>query len=285
MADFVPYTGPVLDKKPEPEFQPYTGEVRKDAPPAPLPSSPGRFALETAANIPKSAGNVLKETVEGFIPSAEKAKNLTALVKGLPALESPKKMVETTLPNGQKVFKPVEAEELPSDKEAREKKAEVPKKLADYFAARWGSMDGFLRALHDDPASVAMDLGTVASLGGGALGKLPGFVGDAGKVITSAGKKVDPVNLADKTATGVAKGAEAVGSHALGHLTGGGPEAIRQSVKAGYKKELAFLAAIDGKLPLEDVVKWAAGAIANMRKQRGEQYDLLRAATQGLRSG
>lgn len=112
-----------------------------------------------------------------------------------------------------------------------------------------------------------MDIGTLGA-GGATLG---GRIG----ALTAPLRAVDPINIASKVVKSGAKAAESVGSHALGHLTGGGPEAIREAAKAGFEKQEQFIKALFQEIPLEESVKLASKGVSNMRKQRNENYQTL----------
>lgn len=233
----------------------------------------GEVASGALTNLPKSALGVAEGMIQPIIHPIDTFENLTELARGIGALETPKQMAKVTLPNGQTVFQPQQAPETDEERVSRETASEPALAVGRYLEGRYGSMSGFKKALRDDPAGVAMDIGTLLSGGAaaagkaGVLSKIPGLAKVA---------KLDPVTMASSTARKTASGAEAVGSHTLGHLTGGGPEAIRAAAKAGYDGELKFIQALDGQMPLEDTVKAASTAISNMRKQRNEQYELLK---------
>lgn len=146
--------------------------------------------------------------------------------------------------------------------------------VADFYKDRYGSMQGFKRAVAEDPVGVLADVSTVAGMGGGALSKIPALT-KAGEVVSVAGKAVDPVSLASRA--GGAFGGF-VGNRAadvLGMTTGAGSAAIKKAYEAGKlggDKAEAFVRNLRGDADIADVVGDAKGALANMRKARGARY-------------
>jgi len=68
--------------------------------------------------------------------------------------------------------------------------------VGDFYAKRYGSLENTKQTLMNDPAGLFSDAISVASLGGGLLGKVPGIVGKTGKKVSKASMAVDPVNAA-----------------------------------------------------------------------------------------
>lgn len=66
--------------------------------------------------------------------------------------------------------------------------------LGSAYADKYGSIDGFKQYLAHDPAGVAMDASTVLSGGGALAGKVPGAIGDVGRVAATVGEGVNPLN-------------------------------------------------------------------------------------------
>jgi hypothetical protein len=82
-----------------------------------------------------------------------------------------------------------------------------PEAVGKYFTDRYGSMEGFKKALATDPVGVAGDLSAVLTAGGGAAAKAPGIVGKVGETVRAAGDVANPL-------MGPAKAAGAVGDEA-----------------------------------------------------------------------
>ncbi|MDD5688483.1 MAG: hypothetical protein PHE88_11710 [Elusimicrobia bacterium] len=72
--------------------------------------------------------------------------------------------------------------------------------MGDYYKQKYGSMEGFKKALATDPAGVMADAATVLSGGGAAVSKLP-LLEKAGIQLSKAGAAVDPLAMTAKAIT------------------------------------------------------------------------------------
>lgn len=258
---FTPYEGeikPLAAAQPEQKFEPYTGDVTTGPPTTPW-SQVARGALE---HLPSSAFEAGKAIVQPIIHPVDTAKNLLNLAKGVTAYASDPE-TEFGIQRAELMQPGSTADLRAAQAKSREELGGPVRQLAKFYGERYGSMEGFKKALSEDPVGIAMDIGTVLSVGEMAGAKVPllAKLADPGRVATAAGK--------------IGKAGEVITSETLGHLTGGGPEAVRQAVKAGFNREKQFIDALDGKIPLEQTVKLASQGVAAMRKQRGDQYRLL----------
>lgn len=94
----------------------------------------------------------------------------------------------------------------------------------EYFGKRYGGLKEIGDTLYEDPAGVAADVATVASLGGGALARAPGTVGRIGRGLAAVGGAVDPMTnvgraagaVAPAVSKGLAKAGEVLNESALG---------------------------------------------------------------------
>lgn len=151
--------------------------------------------------------------------------------------------------------------------------------LNSYFINRYGSVDGFKKALAADPVGVATDVSALFGGGEMALSKATGTLGKVGEVAGEVSRATNPVNLAAKGAGLVKKAAVPVGKEAatvigsLGTHTGG--ETLRLAAQAGYfggdaSKE--FIENMRGDAPIEDVLESAKKAVTAMRAERSAAY-------------
>lgn len=224
-------------------------------------------ATEAVSNIPKSAANLVSgvaQTVAHPIDTAQSVLNIAnaGMQKVLP--ESVNEFMHKVAP---------ETAKNPAVGEA----------VADFYKDRYGSMQGFKRAIAEDPLGVASDVSTLAT-GGGALGaKIPGMAKVA-QTATRVGEAVNPVGLVTGA---INKGAGFAGNRAadvLGLTTGVGGEAIKQGFKAGKEggeKAQAFARNLRGDADIGEIVSEAQGALSGMRKARGEAY---RKGMEGVRA-
>lgn len=149
-------------------------------------------------------------------------------------------------------------------------------KIGEFYSKRYGSMEGFKKALAKDPVGILGDFATVLTGGGAAIAKAPGIAGRVGKIAAATGKAVDPLSLVGKTAAmtgrGIGRGvSDIIGG--LGTYTGG--ESLRQAAKAGFKggeTAEAFQSGMRGTANMQDVLGQAKGALQQMRSDRGAAY-------------
>lgn len=245
-----------------------TPEPTPVAPPAeaapsanPLSSVPGQMIR----NAPESARNFLHALVQPIVHPADTANALTDTVLGATS-----KAVTPLREGVQKAFG--YGPEAP-DPEMLRKEA-VAKGVGDYFAERYGSWEGFKKALATDPVAVMADLSVVLGGSGAAL-RAPGIAGKVGDVVSAAGRAVDPVNIAAQGVKLAGKGADALTSNALGMTTGAGAESIRAAARAGKEggdTAKAFRENMRGQVPIEDVVNTAKAAVEDLRAQRADAY-------------
>lgn len=109
-----------------------------------------------------SWGDVPGKVVENFIPSAKRA--VGELVDAVSNLDDTTEALgNLAVGTGQKVWRNITGGEEKGDKEW------AADAVGQYFADRYGSMDGFKRALAYDPVGVLSDMSTVFTGGAGAL--------------------------------------------------------------------------------------------------------------------
>ncbi|WP_316234234.1 hypothetical protein [Bradyrhizobium sp. SZCCHNR1098] len=138
-----------------------------------------------------------------------------------------------------------------------------------FFKDRYGSVEGFKKALATDPVGVLGDASILLSGGETALARAPGLVGKVGR---AAGE----VAAAPGRAAGaLTRGAGNLAAEGLGLTTGAGAEPIKAALRTGIEgggAGEAFRAGMRGERPLEDVVSEARGAVDQMRVERGQGY-------------
>lgn len=137
-----------------------------------------------------------------------------------------------------------------------------------FFKDRYGSVEGFKKALATDPVGVLGDASMVLSGGETALARAPGIVGKVGEVAGAAGRALDPLSA-------VAKPAAALLPHAQGWTTGMGSAPFKTAMEAGREggdAASAFRAHMTGAAPMEEAVSDARAALGQLRKERGDLY-------------
>ncbi|MGJ4889003.1 hypothetical protein ACQR1Y_12455 [Bradyrhizobium sp. HKCCYLRH3099] len=138
-----------------------------------------------------------------------------------------------------------------------------------FFKDRYGSVEGFKKALATDPVGVLGDASILLTGGESALARAPGI---AGKVGRAAGEvAAAPGRVAGAAARGVGN----IAAEGLGLTTGAGAEPIKAALRTGIEgggAGEAFRAGMRNERPLAEVVDDARGAIDQMRMERGQAY-------------
>jgi hypothetical protein len=218
------------------------------AKPEPPHMSWGEVGSKALANLPGSALGVVESTVQPLLHPVQTVETLGNTAIG-------------------------EGELL-----AGQKGGDVPyaKGLNDYFVGRYGSIEGFKKAVAEDPAGVVADLSTLATGGGEAPARLPGIVGDVGRATADVGRAANPINMVGKVAAKVAKPAGKLTADVVGSLgTHTGGTALEHAFTAGRSGGQAAQSFIDhmrGNAPVDEIVNSAKRAVAEMRADRGKAY-------------
>lgn len=227
-------------------------KVTKDAAAAPKEEKPQniwQYGKATAKNIPKSALRAAESIAEPFLHPIDTAENFADLSKGIAQYMG---FIEGT------------------DFE------KYPDAVGKFFVERYGGWDRLKETIKNDPVGFAMDASVVFSGGGTALARVPGAVGEVGKVVSQVGRAMDPLTVAGKTAKGIASGGGQVASKLIGGVgtfTGEKPiQTAFQSGKEGGKARDVFLANLRQQAPKEAIVLDARNAVSNIRRERGKQY-------------
>lgn len=241
----------------------FAEEIRKlRASPSAAPTAApwSDVAAGAITNFIPSTVNIFKGMAQAIADPIETAKGVVDIGAGA---------IQNALPTGlvDLVNKIAPSE---SAAEARKKAALV----GQHYVNRYGSVEGFKKALSEDPAGIMADAATVLS-GGAGLARGAGLA-KTGEAINAASRAIDPVrlsvNAANKVVRPIGSGvAEIVGG--MGTHTGG--ESIRQVAKAGYKggTEAATAAAMmRDKGAVTDLLDEANAALAKIRGKRAAEY-------------
>jgi hypothetical protein len=144
--------------------------------------------------------------------------------------------------------------------------------VGQFFSDRYGGMENFKQTMASDPVGFAADLSMLLTGGGSAAARVPVIGGKVAEVANTASRMVDPLTAVGKTAQVAGKGASeiigGVGTHT-------GAEPLRAAARAGYEGgegARAFQENMRGAAAAEETVEEARGALAQMRKERGETY-------------
>ena len=151
----------------------------------------------------------------------------------------------------------------------------VANAVGGFYGDRYGSMEGFKRALATDPAGIAADAATALTGAGALTSKVPGLVG-VGEGMFKAGQAVDPLLQSYKAAKvaipavgrGVANIIGGIGTH-----TGG--ESLKQAARAGMEggaDQASLIANMRGNAPMTDVLDAAKENLRVMAADKAAAY-------------
>lgn len=245
MADFVyevdiPNRGTVRVSSPSEltDQQAYEMALKK-------PYSAGEVAAGAVTNLPSSLGNIAKGLYEAVTSPVQTVKGVLDIGAGA---------LQNLLPDRIVQF-------VGEDKASRD----VADQVGQFYADRYGSIEGAKRALATDPAGVMADLSTFLTAGRTAVPRA------ASVVMGRAASMVDPLQLTGK-AVGVASKAVAP---IVGVTTGVGTEAAQQALRAGYMGgdigEM-FKQNMRGNVPTEAVLDVAKENLMAMNAIKQREY-------------
>lgn len=143
--------------------------------------------------------------------------------------------------------------------------------LGQFYKDRYGSEEGFKKALAEDPVGVAADLSTFVGGGGSLLARAPGMAGKAGEALSAAGRAMNPINAAATVAAPAMIPAMAALNYPLSLKSGAPVPSLQRALKAGWKGSEPFKEQISGGDPTE-IVNKAHDAVAAIAQKRREDY-------------
>ena len=167
--------------------------------------------------------------------------------------------------------------------------------LKEYYAGRYGSMEGFKKALATDPAAILADVAGLLTGGATIIAKTAGVAGkvskisalsEAAKAAESFGKvaaKFDPlagpVGLAGQTKLGgkIAGGLTNAAMAVPAKMAGVTVDDLRQAAAAGrrqgpFKGNNAFTDQLEGRGDIMDPLKQANDAVTELYQARSRDY-------------
>lgn len=209
----------------------------------------GEVASRAISNIPSSFGSMVGNIVEAVTSPVQTAKSVVDLGAGILQNVLPESLVQA----------------VGEDKASRE----VASKVGQFYADRYGSVEGAKRAIAEDPVGVLADVSTI--LTGGALAT-PRAVSQP---LARAASAIDPLAIAGR---GVLKATELGGrgvANVLGLTTGAGKESITKAFEAGQRGGAAaeqFRANISGRADPTEVLSLAKANLDEMNRLKQTEY-------------
>ena len=207
-------------------------------------------ATEAIKNIPSSGANLIKDLITAISSPLQTGK--AVLDVGAGALQNvlPEKLVQA----------------IGEDKPSRE----VANAVGQFYANRYGSVEGAKQAIAQDPVGVLADVSTLFS-GGSMIAPKAAAV-----PLAKVASAIDPLAIAART---TAKTANVLGGKViapiLGSTTGAGKESIVQAFRAGEKggdTADQFRANISGRADQTDVLDIAKANLQELNATKQAEY-------------
>ena len=219
--------------------------------------------------IVPSTGKLIGELVHAITSPVETVKGAAQLLGGGAIAALPKSAQDWLM-------------SVASDPEKLKQSISLAQAVGGEYAQKYGTAEGFKKALATDPASVMADFATLLTGGAGVARTAAGVSAKAAPVLETIGSAaqktasyVDPLSLIAKGVSGTTQMAQQAVPAILGSRVGSGKEAISQAFQAGKKggaEATQFLQNIRGQADMLDVLEAAKSNLDAIRKQRGEIY-------------
>jgi len=227
----------------------------------PVAEQPTNYTLSESLqsgleNLIPSTFNVAKGVAQSVIHPAKTMEGLIQATSGAISKALPESVMKYAIP------------------EKRQAAEQVASAVAKDYADKYGSYEGFKRAIAENPAGVLADISTVAG-GGGALLKGAEEGSKAAKLASVLNKTSDvtnPLLAVEKTVTAIPNVSGLVAKNIVGTTTGTSPETLRTAYQAGKEGNTAYWENLTGKSNMEDVVNQARMGLQNMRQIKNEAY-------------
>ena len=207
------------------------------------------IAGQAIRNVPSSGARMIGDIVQAITSPVQTTKAI--LDVGAGALQNilPERLVQAI------------GEDRPS--------REVASQVGQFYKQRYGSEEGFKKAVATDPVGVMADLSTI--LAGGSMAAPRA----AAAPLKAASVAVDPLALAARGAEKVVSATGRVAAPTLGMTTGAGSEAISQAFKAGAEggeRARLFTENLRGQAPITDVLDAARANLQQMNSAKQAEY-------------
>ena len=157
--------------------------------------------------------------------------------------------------------------------EKRQKAEQLANALGEEYSKKYGSYEGFKRAVAEDPASILADVSTVLTGGGAAL--KAGNLAKTADVVNQAANLTNPLYLGGKAVQGAAYIPSQFTKGTLGVTTGVGKAPIEEAIKAGEANVLKGTTTFAENLrnpQSTDALDIAKQAVNNLKQNKSQQY-------------
>ena len=203
--------------------------------------------FQAITNIPSSAKQFGNDIIQPFIHPVKTAKSLKDL--------------------GSSVINLIRPGEQGNEQLAKE--------VGNFFVQRYGSLDNIKKTFATDPVGMLSDVSIILTGGAALSAKAPALAGQTTRIVSSAGKAIDPINVVSKTIQTASPVISKPISQAVGMTTGAGGEAISQAYtagKVGAIKSDDFTDAMRGVSDAEEVVTDALSGMKDISQGSKTKY-------------
>ena len=157
--------------------------------------------------------------------------------------------------------------------EKRQKAEQLANALGEEYSKKYGSYEGFKRAVAEDPASILADVSTVLTGGGAAL--KAGNLAKTADVVNQAAKFTNPLYLGAKAVEGASYIPSQFTKGTIGITTGVGKAPVEETIKSGeaniLNKTKTYIENLRNPQK-SDAVDIARQALNNIKEAKNQQY-------------
>lgn len=219
----------------------------------------GEALTSAATNLIPSTGKLAVNVGKAIIQPANTLEGLIQLGSGVLSKALPESIMKYAVP------------------EKRQQAEAVANAIGQEYKGKYGSAEGFKRAIAEDPANVLADVSTVLTGGGAALkgAQLGSNTAKVADIVNTTAKYTNPLYLGGKAIQGASYIPGQFLKGTLGVTTGVGKTPVEEAITAGTKNVLTgdetFIKNI--RNPSEgNAVEIAKQAVDNLRQQKNQAY-------------
>lgn len=227
--------------------------------PAPKSYTAGEAATEAAMNLIPSTAKLGIDVAKAAIHPANTLEGLIQLTSGGLSKILPESIMKHAVP------------------EKRQQAEAVANAIGQDYKDKYGSSEGFKRAIAENPAGILADVSALLTGGSAALkgAQLGGKAEQVANVASQAAKYTNPLYLGGKAIQGVASVPSALTKGTLGVTTGVGRAPIEEAITAGEQNVLKGTTTFAENMrnpQRSDAVEIARQALDNIRQSKNQQY-------------
>ena len=253
-------------------YQYALAQVDADAPDESLSAS--EVAYGAVTNFPSSLAGVAKDIYTAITNPSDTLSGILKAVYGAGAAKNKLILGSMDSDIAEGVSKTL------FDNQSTEESIQVSSAIADFYAERYGSLEGLKKAVAEDPASVMADAASVL-YGGAGLGSKVGLPVKATEALAKTASYVDPIIGSAKVAGKVAQLPATAAKYYSGPASGTGIQAIETAVESGRTGGSvgeAFVNAMRGDAPATKILEEAQKGLLNLKIVKNTQYKANQAA-------